>query len=133
MYITNNIIVSSLICLEEDKEIINNELFIPDINNKPFDMKTLKMCNTSENVLSKENLTNENIIPYISTINYIKVNPKFLKKEELRNVKLFPTREWEIIESNDSIKTQSDILEENQPKNRFHKIVIFVVDRKSVV
>lgn len=34
------------------------------------------------------------IVPYKKAINYIQVNPNFMTKEQLKNTKVFPMREW---------------------------------------
>jgi len=123
--------VASLLFNEESKEV-KDSIIMPmvEVQRKTFDMRTIIAGKNLEASFKKESSLEDkaSIVPYTSAINYIRVNPNFMLKEELLKTKVFPIREW-LVTKNKTIPQEL----EQENTNTFHMwkwilvVIIFVV------
>ena len=71
------------------------------LENKTFNMGLLTRRKTSEDFhRRRESMEfDSNVIPYKKAIHFVKVDRRFMLKEELVQVKVFPMREWLVIKN----------------------------------
>ena len=123
--------MASLLFNEESKEV-KDSIIMPmvEVQRKTFDMRTIIAGKNLEASFKKESSLEDkaSIVPYTSAINYIRVNPNFMLKEELLKTKVFPIREW-LVTKNKTISQEV----EQENTNTFHMwkwilvVIIFVV------
>ena len=116
-------IVSTLLSVEEDKEE-EKYVNIHSLSQKMFDMKALSTGNKSGDPNIFEN--RGTIVNYKDTINYIRLNPKFMMKEELLRIKVFPTREWIVFHTKVN-KPDENLLHENNRDFRGWKKILLII------
>jgi len=71
------------------------------LEQKTFNMGQLSTRKNSEEFPRRREFPeyNSKVVPYKKAIHFVRLNPDFMTKEELMQVKVFPMREWLVIKA----------------------------------
>lgn len=123
--------MATLLSNEDEHELTPQHLrksSKPVLDEKTFNIGLLSAPrHESRNTLHRkmsEDLS-DSTVPYKETVDYIKVNPEFMIKEELLSVKMFPLREW-LVFKNKSTRVNMDTMKVEQPAEKW-RIIVFIM------